>query len=463
MATITAINSRGKQSAGGLGGTVEYAEKDEKTVWKGDKLVGSLNCNAATAAREFMDTKRLFDKTDGKMYYHFVLSFPPDEKITPKECHAFAMEFAQHWKGFEVVAATHCDREHIHTHFIVNSVSFEDGRKYHCDSNEYRSLQQLNDAMCQKCGYSVCQKRAPEERVGAMKQSEYHTALRGDSWKMELRIAIDEAMKYASSREHLLEILRSEGYGVRWEDGRQSITYTHPNGMRCRDTRLGEFKYRKGSMENEFGIRKAYVIGAAQGAVQGERSGGNGGVGGARSDGNELGRAEQQREAARGSDDGSRFEMQFAYDGGGSERASHVAGGSHAAESGGNGGGDRGTAGKVSEDSERSERSAQANDGGINPSDPVTGWEREREFYFRMLQSSERTEKVANKIHMDQRRHLHCRRTPVHAVDHFVTALCSRPVPPERHRRHYDGDEDDIDKRLRYEIRCIKNGMNPEP
>ena len=44
-----------------------------------------------------------------------------------------------------------------------------------------------------------------------------------------------------------------------------------------------------------------------------------------------------------------------------------------------------------------------------------------------------------------------------------MKALGSRPVPPERHRRHYDGEDDDIDKRLRYEIRCIKNGMNPEP
>ena len=57
------------------------------------------------------------------MYYHFVQSFHPEEAVTPELAHRIALELAQQWKGYEVLVATHTDRAHIHSHFIVNSVS----------------------------------------------------------------------------------------------------------------------------------------------------------------------------------------------------------------------------------------------------------------------------------------------------------------------------------------------------
>ena len=55
-----------------------------------------------------------------------------DEHITPEQAHKNAIELAKNteaWKGHEVLIATHIDRGHIHSHFIVNSVNYENGHK----------------------------------------------------------------------------------------------------------------------------------------------------------------------------------------------------------------------------------------------------------------------------------------------------------------------------------------------
>lgn len=68
----------------------------------------------------------------GRTYKHYVQSYHEDEEITPEQAHKNAVELAEHtkaWKGHEVLIATHIDKGHIHTHFIVNSVNYENGHK----------------------------------------------------------------------------------------------------------------------------------------------------------------------------------------------------------------------------------------------------------------------------------------------------------------------------------------------
>ena len=299
MAIITPINSPGKQNHSGIAGTIDYATQDKKTVWEEEKLVGTLNCTASTAAKEFIHTKQMFGKDSGVMYFHYTVAFPPGEKITPKQCHEYAMEYARRrWNDYEVVVATHSDADHIHSHFVINSVSFVDGKKFHSDQAMIQSLQKQNDEMCLQFGYSVCQKKPKNERTRSMKQSEYHSALKGESWKMEMRIAIEDAMRYAIDRKHFIELMRSEGYYVRWEKARQNITYTHPNGKKCRDFRLGENKYLKEAMENEFRIRASVIYGTAESADQSERGNGVRNADNGNTDGQKLGRADQFGDAS---------------------------------------------------------------------------------------------------------------------------------------------------------------------
>ena len=88
-----------------------------------------------------------------------------------------------------------------------------------------------------------------------MSNAEYYTAVKGESWKFELMRVIDECMRYAGNRKEFLALLRSEGYDATWTDSRKNITYTTPDGRKCRDSRLHIGKYLKENMEAEFGYR----------------------------------------------------------------------------------------------------------------------------------------------------------------------------------------------------------------
>ena len=189
------------------------------------------------------------------MYYHLLQSFHPDEKLTPETAHEIALRFAEeNFKGYEVLVATHVDRNHIHSHFVINSVNAEDGYKYHPDNHEIQRLRDNSDKLCLEYGLSVIES-APS-KVNGMSSREYRSADKGQSWKLDLAMAIDEAMRYAVSREHFIQLMELEGYKVNWSDTRKYITYTCPNGMKCRDNKLHEEKYLKETMTNEFSIRQ---------------------------------------------------------------------------------------------------------------------------------------------------------------------------------------------------------------
>jgi hypothetical protein len=260
IATVKFIASKQMQSRQGLTSILAYCKQDKKTLYDGRKLVSGVNCVAESAFNEMMNTKIQYRKTDGRMYYHLFQSFHPDEPITPETAHEIALKFAQEqFKGYEVLVATHIDREHIHSHFILNSVSAETGLKYHPDKNEIQRLRDYSDNLCRKYGLSVVIPKQP--KVKQMSAREYRSADKGQSWKLQLAIAVDEAMKYATSKEHFISLMENEGYEVKWTAERKSITYTTPNGMKCRDNKLHEEKYLKENMENEFRIREEITTG----------------------------------------------------------------------------------------------------------------------------------------------------------------------------------------------------------
>ena len=210
----------------------------------GRKLVTGINCVAQSAFNEMVNTKLQYRKTGGRQYYHIMQSFHPDEPITPETAHEIALRFAEeNFPGYEVLVATHVDRHHIHSHFVVNSVNAETGLKFHSDNHEIQRLRDASDKLCLEYGFSVAVPKS--KKVKGMSTAEYHVAEKGQSWKLDLAIAIDEAMRYAVSKEHFIELMEMEGYKVKWKDTHKYITYTCPNGKPCRDIRLHEEKYLK--------------------------------------------------------------------------------------------------------------------------------------------------------------------------------------------------------------------------
>lgn len=248
------------QTRQGLASILAYCKQDKKTLHNGRTLVSGINCVAESAFNEMMNTKINHNKTNGRMYYHLFQSFHPDENLTPETAHEIALKFAKkNFNDYEVLVATHIDREHLHSHFIVNSVSFENGKKYHSDKDEIQKLRNYSDKLCREYGLSIV---IPQPRKAKqMSTREYRSADKGQSWKLQLAIAIDEAMKFAKSKVHFVSLMENEGYEVKWISERKYITYTTPHGMKCRDNKLHEEKYLKENMENEFRIRKEILYG----------------------------------------------------------------------------------------------------------------------------------------------------------------------------------------------------------
>ena len=264
MATFTAIKNRGG-GGGALGGVLHYVQQEEKITWEDRRLVSGWNCTARSVYDEMRLTKEQFGKTDGRQYYHFVQSFDKQDSLSPQEVHAMGLELAQReFPNFEVLVATHVDTDHFHNHLVVNSVSFQGGKKLHQSAADLQAHRMANDEICVAHGLEILpppQKQVKQKRMSAR---EYRSAAKGESWKFRLMNTIDQCMKYAASKEEFIALMESEGYQVRWTDSRKNITYTTPMEMKCRDDRLHDEKYTKEVMEREFRIRTALVHGGIE-------------------------------------------------------------------------------------------------------------------------------------------------------------------------------------------------------
>ncbi len=258
MAIVHFVNyKRGTQSRAAMRGVMCHVMQERKTAWEDGPLVSGINCQPQSVYDDFLNTKFLYHKDGGMMFYHMVQSFPKGEAVDPRQAHEAARRLAKYFDGCEVLVCTHVDREHIHSHCVINSVNFETGKKLHMAKEQLQELMRRNDAICQEMGLPVFEPTTQQAR--GMSGAEYHTALKGQSWKLRLMNTIDACMKYAADKDAFVSLMESEGYAVRWESGRKYITYTTPDGLKCRDSKLHEEKYCKEAMEHEFRIRTELV------------------------------------------------------------------------------------------------------------------------------------------------------------------------------------------------------------
>lgn len=273
MATVIYIKEK-KQNVSAMVAVMKYCAQDKKTMdeQSGQRLVSGINCDGGNAITEFLATKAAYNKMDGINFYQYVQSFHPRESITPQQAHEIAREFAKKaWPGYEVQVSTHCDAQHIHSHFVINSVSSVDGRKLRQDPNTLRQLRGISDQICIAHNLSIL----PPYRKGGRKLSarEYRAARKKQSWKFRLMYDINKAMERSANKEDFIKLMNRAGYQVLWTQERKYITFTCPNGMKCRCSKLHDDKYLKVRLEHEFTIREQYLAGK----FDPEQRSGNGG------------------------------------------------------------------------------------------------------------------------------------------------------------------------------------------
>lgn len=235
---------------------IDYCVQDFKVYDEKSKqrLVSGINCNGENAFNEFMLTKNSYKKTTGMNFYQYVQSYSADEKLTPKKAHQIAMEFAEKaWQGYEVLVATHSETKNIHSHFIVNSVSFENGLKLRQNPNTLVSLRKLSDELCKKHKLSTLEPYVKDGKK--MSTREFRVNQKGMSWKQKLINEIELAMQSSTTKEEFISKIKADGYDITWTDERKYITYQTPTGMKCRDIKIHDSKFLKENMELEFQFR----------------------------------------------------------------------------------------------------------------------------------------------------------------------------------------------------------------
>ena len=190
--------------------TLRYAAADRKTDRQ--MYVSALNCPKQQVYEWMKSTKKRFGKSGGNVAYHGYQSFKEGE-VTPEEAHQIGLETARRMWGdsYEVLVTTHLNTDNLHNHFVVNSVSFRDGRKYENHQRDHYRLREISDAICREHGLSVIEK--PSRRSESFAEWKLHQ--NGQcTLKDILRMDMEEAISQAIDVDNFYDLMEAKGYTV---------------------------------------------------------------------------------------------------------------------------------------------------------------------------------------------------------------------------------------------------------
>ncbi|NQU99100.1 MAG: relaxase/mobilization nuclease domain-containing protein, partial [Parcubacteria group bacterium] len=200
---------------------------------------------------------KVWGKTDKRQYHHIIQSFLPGE-VSAEAAHEVGQKLAvKEFKNFEVLIATHIDRDHYHNHLIVNSVSFIDGRKYKGTRGSLVELKEESDRLCGEYGLYVIEKPFKKVRDTTAERKLRERGIK--PWKDELRDYIDDAIKNTNDLSELREYLKFH-YGVEVKIQNKNISFRHPDKQKfCRGKKLG-IAWNKDFIEKTFKEKRKVIF-----------------------------------------------------------------------------------------------------------------------------------------------------------------------------------------------------------
>lgn len=199
---------------------LRYATQQRKTVVQEEgvpvkQLVTGIHCAPATARQEMQAVKKRFGKEKGVIAYHGYQSFAPGE-CTPELAHEIGVKLARQLWGdrYQVLVATHLDREnHLHSHFVINTVSFVDGKKFYRSGQDYRAMREASDALCREYGLSVIENPQPGK---AKHYAEHRAEQNGKpTWRSLIKRDVDTALRQSMTERQFFHALQGMGYEVK--------------------------------------------------------------------------------------------------------------------------------------------------------------------------------------------------------------------------------------------------------
>lgn len=259
MAILKEIESKAKY----IKSVVDYVKKDAKTA--DGYYVEGINCDPAKATAEFLKVQRLWEKTDGRRYFHYVMSWDFKDDITPEK----ALEITKEWisqtqkmNGHQVLLAAHLDQKHgnIHVHIVGNSVNMVTGVKMHRNAKELADWKQTCNDINMQHGFQPPKTKTREEKrknPTTWKKDEYQAQQKAAKQQKKglkeiiLESVIDAYTK-ATNRLEFISQLAEKGIETIWKDTKKNITFTATEEIEA-DT--DKRTVRDSNLEKTFGFK----------------------------------------------------------------------------------------------------------------------------------------------------------------------------------------------------------------
>ncbi len=207
-----------------------YATNPDKT----EKLffTTGINCEIEDAVKQMQFVKIFYRKENGILAFHAYQSFNEGE-VTPEIAHEIGVRLAEEMWGdrFQVVVSTHLNTKHLHNHFVINSVSFKDGKKYYSNLENTALLRKTSDEICEEYGLSILKEKTCKSGINF--ENFYKKSMRDSDYYKFAKEDIDYAIEHSWTYKEFLKRLKEMGYEVYFRANKISVRmYPHKRNIR---------------------------------------------------------------------------------------------------------------------------------------------------------------------------------------------------------------------------------------
>ena len=252
MAIYKSVNSKNALSThGGMKNCLNYIMNPQKTDSDHCYVIGAYSgdpMDTNAIYNSFIEIKKQYHADNGRQYAHSVISFHKDEVITPEQALSFAIDFAEKtYYGHQVAIAVHYDKEHIHCHMVTNTVSYLDGSKLHKSKKDLQVDKDYCNELCREYGFTVAEKgkhfdgsEMEAGEITSWNKDTYRllTDCKKGSYLADCGIAVINAVNASTSKVEFIDMMKSNGWSVKWSNKRRHITFINSDGKKIRDKTL---------------------------------------------------------------------------------------------------------------------------------------------------------------------------------------------------------------------------------
>ncbi|MBS5863774.1 MAG: relaxase/mobilization nuclease domain-containing protein [Clostridium sp.] len=213
-----------------IGQVLTYATNLDKT--EKQFYTTGINCDVKDAVKQMQFVKTLYGKENGILAFHAYQSFDEGE-VTPKIAHEIGVRLAEEMWGnrFQVVVSTHLNTKHIHNHFVINSVSFKDGKKYYSNLTNTALLRKTSDEICEEYGLKVLNEKTCKSGINF--ENFYRKSMRESDYYKFAKEDIDYAIEHSWTYQEFIKRLKNLGYEIYFRANKISVRmYPHKRNIR---------------------------------------------------------------------------------------------------------------------------------------------------------------------------------------------------------------------------------------